>query len=85
MNTEGRHGPKPIRKSSDDAEDVTSGHRRIGHLNWEEYFTPGQHWKGNQPREVYDPCQLAAGLYQASRQSHTREETPFDRVYYDLI
>jgi hypothetical protein len=62
----------------------------MGHLHWVAVFHLPQAGigavvEGKKPKEVCEPCQLASGLHQVSRRPHTREETPFARVYYDLI
>ena len=83
----------PIRKSvaiPTSKADMATWHRRMGHLHWDAIsHLPqagiGAVVEGKKPREVCEPCQLAAGLRQVSRRPHAREETPFTRVYYDLI
>jgi reverse transcriptase-like protein/Pol polyprotein/gag-pre-integrase-like protein len=87
------HARKSIRKSvaiPRSKADMTTWHRRMGHLHWDAIsHLPqagiGAVVEGKKPREVCQPCQLAAGLRQVSRRPHAREKTPFTRVYYDLI
>jgi hypothetical protein len=84
---------KPTRKSvaiPKSKANMTTWHRRMGHLHWDAVsHLPqagiGAVVEGKKPKEVCEPCQLASGLHQVSRRPHTREETPFTRVYYDLI